>query len=160
MKLRLLFPGRIKPVALAPAEAEYAGRLRRFGVEIAPWKEVAVSGRTPDEIRRMEAERVRKLLNDKEFFVVCDERGRSLRTTELADRLRAARRGEPPFTGRRRMSILIGGALGVDESLRREADEIWALSSLVLAGGVARVVLLEALYRAFTLIEGHPYHNE
>jgi 23S rRNA (pseudouridine1915-N3)-methyltransferase len=55
--------------------------------------------------------------------------------------------------------IAIGGALGLDESIRARADEVWAISSLVMAGGVARIVLLEGVYRAFTIVDGHPYHN-
>ena len=57
------------------------------------------------------------------------------------------------------MVVVIGGALGLAGTLRQKADAVWSLSSLVMAGGVARIVLLEGLYRAFTVVENHPYHN-
>ena len=65
-----------------------------------------------------------------------------------------------PMTGKRRMVVVIGGALGLAESVRRKAGQVWSLSSLVMAGGVARIVLLEGIYRAYTVVENHPYHNE
>ncbi len=95
-----------------------------------------------------------------DYLVVCDERGKSISTHQLADIVRAARNGDHPLAGKRRLVVVVGGALGVAESMRKRADAQWSLSSLVMAGGVARIVLLEGLYRAFTLIEGHPYHNE
>jgi len=160
MKTCILLPGKIKPQKLAPAQEEYAKRLKPFGVEIQEYKDEKVSSRTPEQTKGAEAERVFKLLKEGDFIVACDERGRALNTPELADLLRASRNGEHPFAGRRRIVIVVGGALGLADAVRKKADAVWSLSSLVMAGGVARIVLLEGLYRAFTVVEGHPYHNE
>ena len=160
MKICILLPGKIKPRALAAAQAEYAGRLKPFGVEVAEYRDEKIASRTPEQTKDAEAARIFKLLKPGDFLVVCDERGRTLSTPELAGLLQAARKGDHPFSGRRRIVMVIGGALGLADTLRERADAVWSLSSLVMAGGVARVVLLEGLYRAFTVIEGHPYHNE
>ncbi|HEY5653818.1 MAG TPA: 23S rRNA (pseudouridine(1915)-N(3))-methyltransferase RlmH, partial [Pontiella sp.] len=95
-----------------------------------------------------------------DYLVACDERGKKIQTLEMADLLKESRQGGGILSGRRRIVIVIGGALGLAESIRERADALWALSSLVMAGGVARIVLLEGIYRAFTIVDNHPYHNE
>lgn len=159
MKVTLLLPGKIKPKALAAGQEEYARRLKPFGVELVEYKDEKVSSRSPELTRKAEADRILKLLKEGDYLVACDERGRKIETLQMADLIRSSRRGEHPFAGKRRMVIVVGGATGLDESIRQRADALWSLSSLVMAGGVARIVLLEGLYRAFTVVEGHPYHN-
>jgi len=156
----VLLPGRIKPASLAQGQEEYARRLKPFGVDVVEYKDEKVSSRSPLQVKEAEAGRIAKCLKEGDFVVACDERGKPLRTPELVDLLHAARNGAHPFAGRRRMVIVVGGALGLADSFREQADAAWALSPLVMAGGVARIVLLEGLYRAFTVLDGHPYHNE
>lgn len=160
MKVCVLLPGRIKPKALASAQEEYARRLKPFGVEVVEYRDEKVSVRSPEQTKQAEADRIFKVLKGGDYLVACDERGRKIATMELADLLKASRNGEHPLAGKRRIVVVVGGALGLADSVRQKADAVWALSSLVMAGGVARVVLLEGLYRAFTVVEGHPYHNE
>jgi 23S rRNA (pseudouridine1915-N3)-methyltransferase len=160
MKICVLLPGKIKPKALAAAQEEYAKRLKAFGVEVVEYKDEKISSRTPEQTKKAEAERVLKLLKEGDYLIACDERGTTIQTLELADLLKASRNGEFPLAGKRRMVVVVGGALGLAESIRQRADVVWSLSSLVMAGGVARIVLLEGLYRAFTVVENHPYHNE
>ena len=160
MKICVLLPGKIKPKALAPAQEEYTKRLKAFGVAVSEYKDEKVSSRTPEQTKQAEAERIFKLLKENDYLVACDERGKKIQTLEMAELLRASQQGGFPMTGRRRMVIVVGGALGLAESIRQRADAVWSLSSLVMAGGIARVVLLEGLYRALTVVEGHPYHNE
>ena len=160
MKICVLLPGKIKPKVLAPAEAEYAKRLARWGVEIREYKDARVDAKNPENTRKEEATRIEKLLKAGDFLVACDERGTPIQTQKLATILQEASAGGGSFSGRQRLVILIGGAVGLDESIRTRADAVWSLSSLVMAGGVARIVLLEGLYRAMTILRGHPYHNE
>jgi 23S rRNA (pseudouridine1915-N3)-methyltransferase len=86
--------------------------------------------------------------------VVLDEHGTRLTTAALADRLHAWR------DGGRDVALLIGGPDGLDASIRSTADETLRLSDLTLPHAFARVLLAEALYRAWSLHEGHPYHRE
>ncbi len=160
MKICVLLPGKIKPKALASAQEEYTKRLKAFGAEVVEYKDEKISSRTPGQTKQAEADRILKLLKEGDYLVVCDERGQAVKTLELAAMLKASRIGDHPLTGKRRMVIVIGGALGLADSVRQKADAVWSLSSLVMAGGVARIVLLEGLYRAFTVVDGHPYHNE
>jgi 23S rRNA (pseudouridine1915-N3)-methyltransferase len=160
MKSCILLPGKIKPKALAPAQEEYTKRLKSFGVEVAEYKDEKVSSRLPKETREAEAGRIFKFLREGDYLIACDERGQPIGTPEIADLIRASRTGDHPMTGKKRMVIVVGGALGLSGSVRARADAVWSLSSLVMAGGVARMVLLEGVYRAFTVVEGHPYHND
>lgn len=160
MKILILLPGKIKPKALATAQDEYIKRLKPLGAQVAEYKDEKVSSRTPEQTKAAEAERIFKLLKDGDFLVACDERGKKIQTMEMAALLRASRSGEHPMAGKRRMVVVIGGALGLADSVRQRADSVWSLSSLVMAGGVARIVLLEGVYRAFTVVDNHPYHNE
>jgi len=160
MKICVLLPGKIKPKALVAAQEEYAKRLKAFGVEVLEYKDEKVSSRTPEQTKQAEAERIFKRLKEGDYLVVCDERGQKIQTLEMAELLKTSRQGSAPMAGKRRMVIVVGGALGLAESVRQKADAVWSLSSLVMAGGVARMVLLEGLYRAFTVVANHPYHNE
>ena len=160
MKIIILLPGKIKPKSLAAAQEEYVRRLRDFGADILEYKDAPVSSRTPEQIKETEAERIFSLLKKEDFLAACDERGKPLRTPELAELIKTGRQGGGLLAGKRRLVIVIGGALGLSDSVRSRADAVWSLSSLVMAGGVARLVLLEGVYRALTIVQGHPYHNE
>jgi 23S rRNA (pseudouridine1915-N3)-methyltransferase len=160
MKFMILLPGKIKPKALVAAQVEYLRRLKLFGVEVLEYKDEKVSSRTPEQTKQTEAERIFKSLKIDDYLIACDERGTFIQTVKMAELVRTARQGGFPLAGKRRVVVVIGGALGLAESVRQRADAVWALSSLVMAGGVARIVLLEGLYRAFSIVEGHPYHNE
>ncbi len=160
MKICVLLPGKIKPKALTAAQDEYVRRLKSFGVEVMEYKDEKVSSRTPEQTKQTEAERIFKLQKNGDYLVACDERGQAIKTPQMAELIHASRSGDHPLAGKRRIVVVVGGALGLADVVRQKADAVWSLSSLVMAGGVARIVLLEGLYRAFTVVEGHPYHNE
>jgi 23S rRNA (pseudouridine1915-N3)-methyltransferase len=86
--------------------------------------------------------------------VVLDERGATLSTRQFASRIESWRHAGSD------VAFVIGGADGTAPALRQEADFLWALSTLTLPHGLVRVVLAEQLYRAISLLRGHPYHRE
>ncbi|MFC1468201.1 23S rRNA (pseudouridine(1915)-N(3))-methyltransferase RlmH [Verrucomicrobiota bacterium] len=158
MKVTVLVPGKIKPKQLVEAQSEYMKRLKSYGVQLQEYKDERVD-RQPEMVKKAEAERILKTLKPDDYLIACDERGQAVTTNQMAGLMRDLRQGGGKMAGKRRIVIVIGGALGLADSVRVRADEVWAISSLVMAGGVARVVLLEAIYRAFTIVDGHPYHN-
>lgn len=160
MKIVLLFPGKPRPPELVPAIDEYFARLKRLGpFELEILREEKIDSRPQDVIKRAEAERFLRTVKPDDWLVVCDERGRMVRTDDLVTLLRSALGSSGDLSGKRRLVIAIGGALGVHPELLARANATWSLSGLTLAGSIARVTLLEGLYRAMTLIKGHPYHN-
>ena len=108
MKITMLLPGKIKPTALASAQDEYIRRLKAFGVEVLEYKDEKVSSRTPDQTKQAEAERIFKLLKDGDYLIACDERGRAIKTMELAGLLKASRAGDAPLAGKRRFRAAAG----------------------------------------------------
>lgn len=88
------------------------------------------------------------------LLIVLDERGRSLTSEAFAARIASARDG-----GTATASLVIGGADGLDETLRGRADLALAFGALTLPHQIVRVLALEQLYRAMTIIAGHPYHR-
>ncbi|MBT6275197.1 MAG: 23S rRNA (pseudouridine(1915)-N(3))-methyltransferase RlmH [Chromatiales bacterium] len=86
--------------------------------------------------------------------VALDERGKAWSTRDLSTHLKGW------LGGGRDVALLIGGANGLDEHIRAKAQLVWSLSSLTLPHGLARVVVAEQLYRAWTLLSGHPYHRD
>lgn len=87
--------------------------------------------------------------------LVLDERGKAYRSLELARWIE-----QKDIQGTKRASLLIGGADGHSESLRKQADECWTLSSFTLQHEIALVVLAEQLYRAYSILRNEPYHRE
>lgn len=158
MKITVLVPGKIKPKQLVDAQSEYVKRLKSYGVQLQEYKDERVD-RVPEMVKKAEAERILKTLKPDDFLIACDERGQAVTTRQMAGLIRDLRHGDGKVSGKRRVVIVIGGALGLADSIRLRADEVWSISSLIMAGGVARIVLLEGIYRAFTIVDGHPYHN-
>ena len=121
MKICVLLPGRIKPKALAAAQEEYAKRLKGFGIEVLEYKDEKISSRTPEQTKQAEAERIFKLLKEGDYLIACDERGKAIQTLELAGLIKASRGGEGSMAGKRRLVLVVGGALGLAESVREKA---------------------------------------
>ena len=115
------------------------------------------SGKTAAQCMAAEALRFHQALNAHgkgARRVVLDEHGSRLNTAQLAERLQFWR-GDG-----RDVALLLGGPDGLDPALKASADETLRLSDLTLAHAFARVLLAEALYRAWSLSTGHPYHRE
>ena len=102
-----------------------------------------------------EADALRAALEGCDRLVALDERGRSLTSTAFAETLTAWR-----DDGVRHVGFVIGGADGLDASLRREAALTLSFGALTWPHALARAMLIEQLYRAATIAAGHPYHRE
>ncbi|MBI4985101.1 MAG: 23S rRNA (pseudouridine(1915)-N(3))-methyltransferase RlmH [Rhodocyclales bacterium] len=156
MKLLVVAVGTRMPDWVDAGFAEYAKRLPREMplslLEVKP--EPRNSGKPVAAMMALEAERLRATLPPRCRRVVLDERGSDLTTRGLAERL-AQWQGDGAD-----VAFIIGGPDGLDASIKQEAQESLRLSSLTLPHGLARVVLAETLYRAASLIKGHPYHRE
>lgn len=153
MRLRVLAVGRDRSGLYRPALEEYARRLGRYArfevVEVPEARRHAGTPRARDE----EGEAILARLRDGERVVALDERGREPSSEELARRLGAW------LAGGRDLALVVGGADGLAEAVKARADESLSLSRLTLAHRLARLVLLEQLYRAFTILRGEPYHK-
>lgn len=135
--------------------SEYLKRMPREAsveiIEIKPDKRA--SGKNSEVVQEAEAARILEAAG-KDMLIVLDEHGQEVTTTQLAQRM------ETWLAGGRDVSLVIGGADGLHASLKQKADWLWSLSKLTLPHGMVRVVLAEQLYRAWSVIQNHPYHRE
>jgi 23S rRNA (pseudouridine1915-N3)-methyltransferase len=155
MKLRIVAFGQRMPAWVVAGFDDYARRLpREFALELIELKPgPRARGKTPGQILATEGERIAAATRGS-MVVALDERGEAWSTSQLAARLRAwSNSGRP-------VAFVLGSADGLSPLVKRNADVIMALSTLTLPHGLARVVLVEQIYRAASLLQGHPYHRE
>lgn len=155
MRVRLLAVGSRMPGWVTQGVEEYRKRLPRdFALEV---EEIAPGqrGKNADVGRAvaLEAERIRARLRGDERVVALEVSGRAWSTEQLAREAEAWR-----LEGRD-VALLVGGPDGIEPSLSAAADQRWSLSPLTLPHPLVRILLAEQLYRAWTLMVGHPYHR-
>ncbi|MBU6459523.1 MAG: 23S rRNA (pseudouridine(1915)-N(3))-methyltransferase RlmH [Proteobacteria bacterium] len=110
--------------------------------------------RTTQQVVAMEGKRILSVTSPRDYLLVLDERGERITTHQLAQALEGfLREGQE-------VVFVIGGADGLDASVKEKAKKIWRLSDLTLPHALVRVVLAEQLYRAMSLLKKHPYHRE
>ena len=155
MKLLVLAIGQRQP---AWAESAWDDFAKRFPPEmrlaLKALKAEPRASRNPAQCMAAEAQRIDAACPKGARRVVLDERGAAVTTPQLAERLQRWR------AEARDVVLLIGGPDGLDATLKAGADETLRLSDLTLPHALVRVLLAEALYRACTLLQGHPYHRE
>jgi 23S rRNA (pseudouridine1915-N3)-methyltransferase len=153
VRLRLLSVGKDRSGLYAPAVDEYARRIARyvkFSVEEVPEaRRAAGTPRAKDE----EAASLLERIAAGERVVLLDERGKEATSPEFARRLGGW------IEAAKDVSLVIGGSDGHGEAIRARASESLCLSRLTLAHRLARLVLLEQVYRGFTILRGEPYHK-
>lgn len=156
MKLLVVAVGQRQPAWADTAWADFAKRFPpEMRLELRELKaEPRSGGKTAAQCMAAEAQRFEAALPKGVRRVVLDERGTRLTTPQLAERIKAWREDG------RDCALLIGGPDGLDHALKATGDETMRLSDLTLPHAFARVLLAEALYRGWSVLEGHPYHRE
>lgn len=155
MRLGILAVGHKAPDWVIQGCAEYIRRMpRELPLAIVEIRPEARGAKNRAQLLAAEKARLLAALNGYQRMIVLDERGVDLPTRQLAERLAAWMRAGGAT------AFVIGGADGVDESLKQQADETIRLSSLTLPHTIARLILCEQLYRAISIVRQHPYHRE
>lgn len=155
MRLAILAVGHRQPGWVGEGCAEYLKRMpRELVAGVVEIKPEPRGSKTREQLLAAEKARLRDALPAACRLVVLDEKGDDLTTLQLARRLEAW------MQDGRDVALLIGGADGLDEEFKRQADDRLRLSSLTLPHGMARLLLCEQLYRAVSVLKNHPYHRE
>lgn len=155
MKLSVLAVGHRQPAWVNDGCAEYLKRMpRELPLTVSEIKPEPRGSKTREQLLTAEKARIREALAPGSRIVVLDEKGDDLTTLKLAKRLEAW------MQDGRDVALLIGGADGLDEEFKQQADDRLRLSSLTLPHGMARLLLCEQLYRAVSVLKNHPYHRE
>lgn len=155
MKITVLCVGKTKERFLQDGIAKYLKYLRHYAdVEVREIKEEKIRDlREASVVRKKEAERILKALQPGGFVSALDERGQLFTSHEFADFLNGLQE-----SGVRQAVFVLGGAMGLDEAVTERADKVVAMSRWTFTHEMARLALLEQLYRAFTIITGKTYH--
>jgi 23S rRNA (pseudouridine1915-N3)-methyltransferase len=147
MRFQFVWVGKTRDKNWKALQDEYLKRLSHFAAyEIKEAK---------DGVVETEGNRILEFLNPKSFAVLLDVKGSQISSRGLAERLE-----EWENRGFKQISFIIGGAEGVSSAVAERANDRLSLSFLTFTHEMARVVLLEQLYRAHTILRGFPYHNE
>ena len=155
MRLRVVAVGQRLPAWAQAACSDYEKRFPpELRLEVQAVKAEARSGRSAEQLMAAEAARLEAALPRGARRGVLDERGTPATTLQLAERLKSWMREG------RVVALLIGGPDGLAAGLKASADETLRLSDLTLPHAFVRVLLVEALYRAWTVTINHPYHRE
>ncbi len=156
MELILLFVGKTREKFLANGIDYYLGKLNHYVkartkiIKPEPIKETS----NPSVVVARESERIIKAIKNDGLLVVLDREGEETDSVGLARLVLKLQRG-----GHRRIFFVIGGPLGVSGELKKRAHHVLSLSKLTFTHEMARLILLEQLYRAFTIIRGEKYHK-
>ena len=143
MLLKLIVVGRVKDVHYQAKINEFLQRLNAFGkTEIVELKD--------DTVEKESAAILKALENERGWVVVLDERGENITSVELAKKMSSCDR---------KIVMVIGGAFGFTDAVRQRADYLLALSKFTVTHEMARLILVEQLYRACTITAGKKYHH-
>lgn len=151
MSLRILAVGKKHEPWVLDGIERYEKRLKRpFDTT---WILLPHSARSGLSARQEESERILARLSDAEFVILLDERGKMVDSPAISNIL------EAPLNTSKNITIIIGGAYGIDRQVHERADFVWSLSSLVFPHQLVRLMLIEQLYRAQEIAVGGPYHH-
>ena len=155
MKIHLVAIGEKMPAWVVAGFEEYARRLPRECSLMLRELPLATRGKTGDPLKwkREEAEAIRAALPKGAYIVALDVLGKAWDTPELSRRLGLWMQKHSDLV------LLVGGPDGLDETLLSEAHTRWSLSPLTFPHPLVRIVLAEQVYRAWSLLNNHPYHR-
>jgi 23S rRNA (pseudouridine1915-N3)-methyltransferase len=142
MKLRVVWVGKTKDANLANLIADFSKRIKRFlPLEITELKD-----------SRDDAEKILAALDASDRVIVLDEKGAAWTSAQLAKFV-----GKHMNEDARRLTFVIGGHQGLADSVKKRAEYMWSLSPLTFTHDMIRMMMLEQIYRALTMIHNHPY---
>ena len=156
MKILLLYPESSKEKWLTEFQQTYVEKISRFvKFEIQSIKTDNLPREKSDQKKKNEAQKILKLLKDNDQVILFDEAGKSFKDSHgFSNALIKIIEASP-----QRVVIIVGGAFGLDDSVKQVHKNIWSLSGLTMNHHVAQAFLLEQVYRALTIWKGIPYHN-
>ncbi|MFB3090030.1 MAG: 23S rRNA (pseudouridine(1915)-N(3))-methyltransferase RlmH [Gammaproteobacteria bacterium] len=156
MKIHLIAVGKKMPEWVNAGFSEFSKRmppeLQINLIEIPP--SVRNKATPVEKNIKEEGERIQSAIPANSKIFVLDGKGKYFSSIELSKKM------ESWLPLGQDISLIIGGADGLDDRIKKNADETWSLSSFTLPHALVRVVIAEQLYRAWSILKGHPYHRE
>jgi len=155
MKLQFVWIGKTRGAPAKELIEDYTRRLGKFAVvEVIELRDRDDVGRDTRRIIDKESEDILSRTDSSPFLIALDERGRELDSPRVAELIEKHR-----TLGTKQITFVLGGYGGLSEAVRERADLVLALSKMTLTHELARVLLLEQIYRAYTIIHNLPYQK-
>lgn len=155
LQIRLIAVGKLRGAIWLPAATEYSQRLQRYvKFELVEIRDSISKGLPEAAALAEEGKVIAQALPPGNFLVALDREGKSFDSAQLAQLLQ-----KQIGAGIRKLDFVIGGPVGLDKKILAQANLRLSLSAMTLPHELARVVLLEQLYRALTILRGEPYHK-
>ena len=159
MKIKLVTVGKLKEKYLKDGIEEYSKRISRFAtvdmIELADEKTPdRASDSENEKILELEGNRIISKIGDREFVIVLAIEGKTLSSEEFSKQLEQA-----SINGYSTLTFVIGGSLGLSPQVKNRANLSLSFGRLTLPHQLMRLVLVEQIYRAFTIQQGSPYHK-
>jgi len=154
MRLVVAVVGKARNPALGEAIRDYEKRAARYWpLDVHEVREERATGISVDKVKEREGQRLADRIPERAQTVTCDIKGRALDSTQFAEFLQSAREQD------RDLAFLIGGAFGLASDLTSRSSVRLSLAPWTLPHELARLVLVEQIYRAGTIVRGEPYHK-
>jgi 23S rRNA (pseudouridine1915-N3)-methyltransferase len=156
MRLHFVFIGKTQFSEMDTGIRRYLERLQHYvsvSVHIIKAEKITAKG-SEEFVRDREGERVLKLVGKNGHIILWDQNGQELESVQLANFMKGLLQNSLSDVW-----MIIGGPIGVSDELRRNANTVLSLSRLTFPHDLARLMLVEQLYRAFTILKGEPYHK-
>ena len=156
MNIRLINIGKTTVPYLIDGELDYMRRLQHYlKFERLDLKECKyVKNQSKEVLKKKEAELILKQLNPKDIVVLLDEKGKQMNSEQFSVWLE-----KKQMIGPKQIIFITGGAYGFDQSVYRRADELFSISKMTFSHQMIRLLFLEQLYRAKTILNGEKYHH-
>jgi len=155
MKVALLCLGKTNKSYVMEGLREFEKRLSRYcKFERIELKDVKAHS-DPATIKNLEFERISDKISDKDYLILLDEKGEEMDSRNFAKSLT-----HPRVQSAQRLVFVVAGAYGASDSLKSRADKSLSLSKMTYSHQLIRLVFEEQLYRAFSILNKHPYHND
>lgn len=155
MKINIITVGKPSNAHYQNLSDDYIKRLSHYvDAHLVHVRAEKIFRQSEETIRTQEANRLLQKVDDKDWCIVLDRKGKKLSSEQLAEKMSVWL-----LSSRKKLDFLIGGPLGISESVYERADEIISLSDLTFAHELSLVIILEQLYRAFTILRGEKYHK-
>ena len=155
-KIRLVVVGKTQEKYFQAAEADYLKRIRRYAaVETTIIKpEKIAGGKTDQQIKSAEIKRINDALNGNEYRIVLARTGKKLSSEQLAAFMQKA-----ALNQHSKLTFIIGGPLGLTPEFEKGCDFQLSLSAMTFTHDMSRVILMEQIYRAFSILNNEKYHK-
>jgi 23S rRNA (pseudouridine1915-N3)-methyltransferase len=155
MKIKLLLMGKTTDESIQRIEADYEKRIRRY----TAFETIVIDNSTvrngPEQvIRQKEGEMILKRLSPADHLILLDERGKMYTSVQFAGEI-----NNWMNTSKKTVVLSIGGAYGFSEEVKKRANALISLSAMTFSHQIVRVIMMEQVYRAFTILNNEPYHH-